>query len=337
MTWDIAVGETRKRREVHGLYGGQQQQGISTPAGSPHILIFTDPEKGRRYGYDAFEGLREDGMFSYTGEGRIGDQEMTRGNLAILNSPSTGKALRLFSTQGTDATYIGEFTLGDPPFVEQRIQDENHELRRGFIFNLAPVDAAVERLPTFGGSVLLAPDVTDWAPPAYDPIALPASFSEARVGSRIEFELQARFGSWRSQQGSNLKRLRIPVGASVIVPDFYDGTLGELIEAKKSSARGYVRTAIGQVLDYCNNARRVGYVARPGILLPSRPDDDLVELCRSLSIALYVADGDGFVNLAVGNATWQIRDSDWSPGARIRQPLAPQAAVEPSADRVLPN
>jgi hypothetical protein len=297
MEWDIAVGETRKRRDVHRLYGGQQQQGISTPARSQNILIFTDPEKGRAYGYDEHEGLREDGMFSYTGEGRVGDQEMTRGNLAILNSSADGKALRLFRTHGTDATYVGQFTLGDPPYREHKIRDEKNDLRRGYLFNLAPVDAAGDLMPTYGGITLSKPEMTAWAAPSYDPIALPASFQEARVGSRIEFELQAQFGQWLSERGGDPKRLRIPVGASVIVPDFYDATHAEIVEAKKSSAQGYVRTAIGQVLDYCNNARRAGISVKPGILLPGRPDDDLVDLCRSLSIAVYVSDGDHFAEI----------------------------------------
>ncbi|MCS5495625.1 hypothetical protein NY547_00035 [Cnuibacter physcomitrellae] len=297
MDWDIAVGETRKRRDVHRVYGGQQQQGISTPARSPNILLFTDPDKGRKYGYDAFEGLRDDGIYSYTGEGRAGPQEMTRGNLAILNSPATGKALRLFRTRGTSATYIGEFVLGDPPYTEQQIQDEKHNPRRGFIFNLAPVEWASDQLPTYGGGALAQADVIPWTPPAYDPVSMPASFLEARVGSRIEFELQSYFGSWRERRGSILKRLRIPVNGSVIVPDFYDETLGEVIEAKKSPARGYVRTAIGQVLDYCNNARQAGYSASPAVLLPGRPDADLIDLCKSLGIALYVREMNAFIEL----------------------------------------
>ncbi len=73
-TWALEIGDVVRRRAIHEAYGGQQQGGISTPRATSDVLIFTDPEAGARYGYDEFEGLREDGSYAYTGEGQRGHQ-----------------------------------------------------------------------------------------------------------------------------------------------------------------------------------------------------------------------------------------------------------------------
>ena len=60
-SWALEPGDVVRRRAIHDAYGGQQQGGIATPRSIPDILIFTNPETGAEFGYDEFEGLREDG------------------------------------------------------------------------------------------------------------------------------------------------------------------------------------------------------------------------------------------------------------------------------------
>ena len=62
-----------RRRDIHAKYGGQQQGGISTPAGSQHIFLFTG-EAGEQYGYE--DGWDENGVFCYTGEGQVVDSSL---------------------------------------------------------------------------------------------------------------------------------------------------------------------------------------------------------------------------------------------------------------------
>ena len=66
----------RRHQDIHEIYGGQRQGGISTPSGHPLIFIFTG-ESGETYGYR--DEFRPDGTFWYTGEGQTGDMEMIRG------------------------------------------------------------------------------------------------------------------------------------------------------------------------------------------------------------------------------------------------------------------
>jgi 5-methylcytosine-specific restriction protein A len=51
-------GEVYRRRELHDLYGGQGQGGISTPKDHPIIFLVTG-ESGTQYGYT--DGFRRDG------------------------------------------------------------------------------------------------------------------------------------------------------------------------------------------------------------------------------------------------------------------------------------
>lgn len=105
--WTLTPGASIKRRELHQLFGGGWQGGISPSAISPNVFIFSDPDSGERHGY--FDTWKDDGCFHYTGEGQRGDQEMVRGNRAILDASKEGRALRVFFADGATVTYQGRW------------------------------------------------------------------------------------------------------------------------------------------------------------------------------------------------------------------------------------
>lgn len=307
LQWTLEPGDTVRRRMIHAAYGGQQQGGISTPRSIPDILIFTDPESGAKYGYDQFEGLREDGSYSYTGEGQVGRQEFLRGNRALRDATRDGKSIRLHRTKGVLATYVGAFTLGDPPYWIETIPDIHGDPREGIVFNLIPVDARVEFLPAFGGE--LPPDdglinyvahPRIWTPPEFSDVVIAAGSAPPgeRVVSRVEFELQADFGAWITRNDMTPQRLPLRSGNVLIEPDMYVPEKEWIVEAKGSSGREQVRTAIGQVLDYVNVAAKWGLHATPIVLLPGKPQPDLVALLDSLEILVFIRDADGFVPIS---------------------------------------
>ncbi|MBB2974979.1 hypothetical protein FHX49_000520 [Microbacterium endophyticum] len=306
-SWSLDPGDTVRRREIHSAYGGQQQGGISTPRSIPDVLIFTDPASGAKYGYDTFEGLREDGSYWYTGEGQYGPQEFVRGNRALRDAASEGKTIRLLRTNGVNATYIGAFTTGDPAYEIETIPDADGNPREGIIFNLLPLDARVELLPAYGGELKPPGGLVDyvadprrWTPPDFADILIPQRESAQgdRVVSRVEFELQSDFGAWLTDANTPPYRLPLRAGSTIIEPDFYVPGREWIVEAKRSTARGYVRTAIGQVLDYVHIAAKAGLTALPVILLPGEPESDLVELMFSLNIIAVCRDHSSFRVLA---------------------------------------
>jgi hypothetical protein len=146
--WQIRPGTVLRRRAVHASYGGQQQGGIATPSGRDFILIFTDPQRGARYGYDRFEGVREDGVYCYTGAGQEGDQQLAGGNRAILNSAEQGKTIHLFSAKSPWATYLGEYVLADDPYEWVRVPDINRADRQAVLFHFLPVSSTSEAVST---------------------------------------------------------------------------------------------------------------------------------------------------------------------------------------------
>jgi 5-methylcytosine-specific restriction protein A len=127
--------------DINDRYGGSRQSGISTSSRSPAIFLFTG-ETGEQYGYqDAFDDA---GVFSYTGEGQIGDMQLTRGNLAIVEHGRHGKALHLFESlgKGKGQKYLGEFAYASHSL--HRGPDREGKDRQIIVFHLVPVDLVPE-------------------------------------------------------------------------------------------------------------------------------------------------------------------------------------------------
>ncbi|MGX5681703.1 hypothetical protein [Schumannella luteola] len=292
--WLLEPGARLLRSDLHATYRGNPQSGIVPLVGRPDILIFTSPPSGSHYGYDEFEGLQPDGSFHYTGEGRRGDQVFKRGNLALRDSGPKGRPIRLFSADGVWVTYVGEFATGDPTYRIETIPDVDGVPRNGIIFTLVPVDADTARLASRhdGPDVLVAV----WSPPDSSDVVIAGVEQPVadRVVTRIEFALQSDFGEWLQARGEGPSRLLLTVDGTTIEPDLYVETTGWVVEAKRSSSRGYVREALGQVLDYANVVEESGRVAVPVILLPGRPAEELVRLLGRHGVTLAVRDGSSF-------------------------------------------
>jgi len=128
------IGKIYKRKEeIHEVYGGQRQGGISTPSDKPYIFLFTS-DAGEAYGYQ--DQFRPDGTFWYTGEGQVGDMALIKGNLAIHNHSMENKTLHLFEyVKKAYVRYIGEATYIDH-HIEQR-PDRKENNRDAIIFHLA--------------------------------------------------------------------------------------------------------------------------------------------------------------------------------------------------------
>jgi len=84
-----------RRSEIHAVYGGNWQSGISPSANHPYIFIFSG-KSGHQHGYE--DGWDNPNVFSYTGEGQTGDMEFTRGNLALRDHLQNGKRVFLFES-----------------------------------------------------------------------------------------------------------------------------------------------------------------------------------------------------------------------------------------------
>lgn len=127
--------------DINVPYGGSRQSGISSSGRTAAIFLFTG-DTGEQYGYrDTFDA---DGVFSYTGEGQVGDMQLTKGNLSIANHARDGRALHVFESlgKGKGQKYIGEFTYVNHSF--RRGPDRKGNDRQIIVFHLVPVSVEVE-------------------------------------------------------------------------------------------------------------------------------------------------------------------------------------------------
>jgi hypothetical protein len=105
------------------------------------LLVFSNPKKARKFGYDIWEGPRSDGMYHYTGQGPIGDQDISaRSNKALLRSKARQLPVHLFTSEGTEVTYVGLFELAEDPYRWERAPDLLGNNRRVVVFHLVRVD-----------------------------------------------------------------------------------------------------------------------------------------------------------------------------------------------------
>jgi 5-methylcytosine-specific restriction enzyme A len=128
-------------RDIHKVYGGQRQGGISTPKEVPLIFLFTG-ETGGQYGYR--DGPRANGIFAYTGEGQVGPMKFVRGNLAVRDQVKNGRDLLLFETLKKKGSYrfIGYFACDG--FEYGMGPDRKGSLRPTIIFYLRPAASGEE-------------------------------------------------------------------------------------------------------------------------------------------------------------------------------------------------
>lgn len=110
---------------------------------------------------------------------------------------------------------------------------------------------------------------------------------------REEAALVTRFRAWLDPEGARLRAWAIPVGSESLRADLYDTATRTLIEAKASTARNFVRQAVGQLLDY---RRYLSPRPELAVLLPEELNADLAALLRELGIGVIWEAGDRFLD-----------------------------------------
>jgi hypothetical protein len=300
MDWDLSPGTRIKRTELHERFGGGGQGGMSPSARTPNLMLFTDPSTGHQHGY--FDRW-EDGVFLYTGEGQRGDQQLVRGNKALLEHRHNGVHVRLFEGSKGFVTYWGElFLANDVPFVEEDAPETGGgPVRKVVVFRLLPGEAQ-ESTPAEttlqGAPTVQSVPVQQTTTEAWEvvPNAEPST-AEAR-----EQQLVLRFKDHLEALGDKVSRHKYMTGHQLtpLYNDLFNESRSQLIEAKGSVSRSAIRMAIGQLFDYRffeNDNSDLG------VLLPERPRPDLARLLDDLKITVIVPTEHGFTDTAGGRFT----------------------------------
>lgn len=130
-----------RQKQIHGVFGGQQQGGISTPKEHPLVIAFTG-EAGVSHGYHDF--WDDDEVFHYFGEGQVGDMKYVAGNRAIGEHAKDGKTLIVFQMMGKGRPYryLGRF-MCQSSYVQPGMPDGRGQRRSAIVFRLRSLDASL--------------------------------------------------------------------------------------------------------------------------------------------------------------------------------------------------
>ena len=296
--WNIEVGQIIKRSDLHDSFGGGRYGGIEPSAQTPNIFLFTSPKSSEHFGYNFDEEL-EDGTFNYTGDGQTGDQDLhSGGNKSLIEHRHTNRALRLF--QSTDqigfVQYLGEFELGNFEPIYRIGPDKDRVERKVLVFHLIPVGVTKKISQTSVDQRI--GNVTRQGIEQNTSQTHERSIPESKtIATRVEGQLQKRYEEFLRSQGFDIGTLKIQVPeSSTLKLDIVDFTNKKVIEVKAGITRNYIREAIGQVLDYVFQIKRINNeVFKPCILIPGKPSLDLIELLKDLSIELIWEEENQFV------------------------------------------
>ncbi|MFD9123501.1 hypothetical protein [Kitasatospora sp. NPDC059571] len=298
MNESIKPGADVTRQQVHKAFGGRLQGGIS-PTRDHGVLLFL-PARPQS---NAPTGLAPDGTLHFQGEGLEGDQQITQGNKALLHHKEDGRSVHVFQEVGRVPgaktflyRYIGQFELDDTrPFFHQDEEDRHGLSRRVIIFRLRPLDGTVpfaeaflppsDRTITWSRPVRLTEDVAAYSPERIRP-SVPTVRRDTAAQERA---LVGAFTAHLHELGHTTGRLNLPLpgGTNHALVDLFDNTTQTIYEAKSSASRASVRTAIGHLMDF---RWRHGGSAGMGIILPSAPYEDILDLCSSLDIEVVWPD-----------------------------------------------
>jgi hypothetical protein len=284
----LAPGQTIRRPDLHGTYGGRLHGRISPSKSSPHVFLFTSAlEPDDPYGalYDGWSG--EDGYFHFVGEGQTADQRMAQGNKTIRDHLSEQRDLRLFALRANgQAHYIGEFRYIDHQYGDAPDMEEPRRLRTVIIFRLEIVDGQHigpqrRKLNQLGFETVKEVPIEEHLTEleVFDPQRKPTAHEKKRA--KLIRALAARLFA----DGHQACRLQFrPEGEPApLFCDVYDRTTRTLIQVKGTVIRDAMREAIGELHDY---ERLIGEPVTRTVLMPERPRADLIALAHAEGVTV---------------------------------------------------
>ncbi|MFP3992171.1 restriction endonuclease [Streptomyces sp. E11-3] len=256
-------------------------------------MLFSSHKAPRLYGY--FDDWGADGYYHYTGEGTVGDQRMTGGNLNILKHREDGRPLHVFRPVSSGVVqHFGEFALAEEnPWYRMDRPDRDGEMRSVITFRLRPVSLSSTHAPP------TRPHRTETTIEDVDIEQRKTERSTVgaqppREAERRESLLVQRYRAHLQRRGLKVTRKKIALAneRTTLHTDLYIPERNFLVEAKGTVTRDAIRTGIGQLFDY---QRYIAPHPTLGILLPSRPRQDMLDLCAALSITSIWAEEDSFI------------------------------------------
>ncbi|WP_460703979.1 hypothetical protein [Luteococcus sediminum] len=273
--WNLNVGDTISRVQLHLDYGVNPQSGITASSKTPNVLVFSAASSGHQHGYfDQWEGEH----FYYAGEGQKGDQQFSGGNKRILQHVDDGNTLRVFNGAGGEVTYAGEFELADeqPWIYRQAPETGGGPLRRVIVFRLAPVLS--DRQAANGAGDIgrtFSRRNEEVSPAAADPAAPDRDAVER--GLRSHRSLENLLADAITERDLEAVEPEVQDPPFDVAWKATDGTIN-VVEVKSTTVANQtaqLRRGLGQVLDYDHTLRQRGHSQiQPILFIEAEPAGD---------------------------------------------------------------
>lgn len=103
-----------------------------------------------------------------------------------------------------------------------------------------------------------------------------------RVARKREAALVRDYKKWLGDSGRVVEQ----VAYGRFVCDAHEKARNNLIEAKSSIGREYIRMAVGQLFDYAFLGKKELVTPNMAILLPKKPEQDIVDWLEGLKISV---------------------------------------------------
>ncbi|MEU7031638.1 hypothetical protein AB0A60_33690 [Streptomyces sp. NPDC046275] len=291
--WNLGLGETISRAELHQRYGGRIHPRISPSRASQNVFLFTTNVSLFDAPAALFDGWTGEHVH-FTGEGGTAgtDQVLTHGNKSVLLHHSEGRTLRLFHQRpdSRDVTYLGHLHLDrDRPYVWADAPSDPRrplEVARRLVFRLRPV------LSPPSGFLPTTPPAT-WTPQIRTDSS-PALLPDPSAAQRVAANLLASYSRYlRAAHATDLVHYRVrPAGTLTEVSTHHDPSRNELVAVRPTLARTVIWAALGELQDV---TRFMDQRPDHALLLPTAPDHDLAELLHhARAAAIWPVDRHGF-------------------------------------------
>ncbi|MGW3391917.1 hypothetical protein [Streptomyces cinereoruber] len=274
--WNLGLGETIGRAELHQHYGGRIHPRISPSRASQNVFLFTTNVSLFDAPAALFDGWTGEHVH-FTGEGGTAgtDQVLTHGNKSVLHHHAEGRTLRLLHQRpdAQEVTYLGHLHLdSDCPYVWADAPCDPRrplEIARRLVFRLRPVFSPPPGFLPTTSPVTWTPQIRTDATPALLLDPSPAQRAAAKLLTSYSRYL-------RAADGTELLHYRVrPAAALAELSAHHDPTRNELVAVLPTLARPAIWAALGELQDL---TRFMDQRPDRALLLPAAPDHDLAEL-----------------------------------------------------------
>lgn len=135
-------GGVYRRADLHERFAGNTQKGIIVSTREKVVLLFHTLEPSQQYYQD---GLDDDGIYWYSGEGVTGDMHWTHANRSVANHRVEGRSLLLFErAQRSGGYWRFEGEMRYIAHKRETRRDKAGDERQAIVFALLPVGISRE-------------------------------------------------------------------------------------------------------------------------------------------------------------------------------------------------